>query len=480
MTPTSIDYGTVAPPFTAGRFGADPAGYSAYLDEIAAQAGNSWVKCNAVTGGAYTDAWLPADLRDPFGTPFATLNAWPSGDQDTKRHQFVVWGGGHGDSNDNAPYAFDFLSGKWKNLYLPSLHARGQSNEYLGYSVDGIRSPESTHAYNSNVYLRVLDRLWVRGGATQPGGDPLRVWDESSPRQVLRLAGSYSLALDRGGLGFVAGETGAHGHAGAYASVNYWGAHAWTLHDWLAPTASYSALAGEWYALNSGAVATVEGGRDVVYFTTHSVNSEIRRVHRVEFVDGNWRNDVITRVSDWTNDPAQGRGLLALDTAKQLLLMPVLHVNPNDSNDRTTKLLFVDLKRTHGLTNVWYVLEMTDLAGGQAVTDLEAAMKDYHPLGGGDNFGVTYDPNVGQFVLVNGDGAVFYIAAPSGDPTPTTGWTVTKPAITGNGGMSSSAGPLMGKCRWAADLGCTIAIRDSTAGDVWRYKPSEWVRPTGF
>ncbi len=121
-------------------------------------------------------------LEDVSPTPFDSrvrnvINSWSGGTFDTKRDNFIIWGGGHGDYWGNEIYTFNVDTLKWKRVNNPYLPAKnfpwGTTATILP---DG--SPGSRHTYDGLVYLPNQDRLWESGGSVWRSGNGVHDTEE--------------------------------------------------------------------------------------------------------------------------------------------------------------------------------------------------------------------------------------------------------------------------------------------------------------
>lgn len=458
MTPTNVSYGTVKSPVAGGRFVPDATGYNTLVDQIAGWTPGSM---HLVSTNRFDSVKPDDDLKNTGGTgnQNGILMDWPGMAHDSRNHRLVVFGGGHASTTANEPYVFDFTRLKWRMAYVPSDYVfLTDGSDISGRSIDFNASPISSHPYHNNVYLPTLDRFVTFGGASIPNAEPFEVWDEANPTAVsgLRRVHCFSLDLRKEGLGFCGGKTGAHSHRGAYASINYHGAEAWSQRDWLSRATLPPLLSTYVGHINTGAVCAQENGHDVLYFT--SSNGSYRTLHRAEIVDDDHRNDILDLVCNVTGDAGSGDGSLALDPAKRIVLSV-----PGAAAD----LVFADLKRAWGTGNAWQVVTQASITGPVAA------------MAAGTNqlLGMCFDSRRGVFQVYQTGNQIWELTAPAGDPTPITGWTIAQSTITGTFPAYSGTTHVLGLFRYAPDLGCSVLVNDAGAGNVYLYKPVGWTDP---
>ena len=447
----------------------------AVLDLIAAAhaAGQMWVRLDNGTDTFAAAAPSPTYVAPTAG--FAPIiYAWASFGWDDTACRIVLYGGGHANTSANQVFTWSAASRGWALAFHGSEHIDMDAGSTNTHRVKGFNdAPVSSHTYCNNVWLRVLQRFFTFGGAAWNDGNVLRVWDAGIAgfQASLRIAGGFSLDLTEAGTGKVAGGTG----------TNFGpplpGANAWTLHDWLAPGhASPPVFGGTTYAthIDRGAVATVEGGKDVVYYTAGAAFGLLR----TEFVDATPANDVTRFVCSGLGFSGDGEvlsgGNLAMDEADRVIVALAR------GNGAFQPFRFVDLAAP---SPAW----TQPGAPAGAVAALKAESKG-EP-------GLLWDPVDGCYVAATRGSIVtpgvfprqvFRIFKParSGGLTPATGWSVDLrganpaedlPPIGPFGGESFPT--VTGKWRWAAALRCGLYLTDPVNGQVWAYIPRNWTDP---
>lgn len=432
---------------------------NASLDLIAAAPENSWIKLNA---NNYASAWPDADLRSTQ-SPYAVINAWSSFAWDTKRNGLWIWGGGHANYDCNEVYFWSARTRLWSLAYHTAQYATNRM-------IDNPHSPVSSHTYGNNLYLPTLDRMLAFGGAGQNDGAGLRVKDAEG--NSLRGVGCYTLQPELAGTDMLGGMPGSNYKKGAYVGKDLPGARAWELRDWYLdnPTVAGGVFTTKGH-INSGACTRVESGRDVVYATYSPYSG--RGVLRAEFVDNDYRNDIVTRAVTNTSDATGSIGPIDLLPSHDLLLE--LHTSAN-----ATLAQFADLQRPQ--PSSWR--KITAFAGPDVAEFLAALDKGY---------GVLADRKRGYFVAWRKGSAVWRIDVPTRGVdgyVPDAGWTVTKlTAVTDGSPLDPDkdaqyGGGICGKWRYAPDMDCYIGIpvppnswTEETLAPVYAYKPANWADP---
>lgn len=431
----------------------------ASLDLLAAAPENSWVE---LSSNAFADAWPPADLRTGIASPNPVIYAWGSIAWDSKRHGFWLWGGGHANYDDNEVYFWSAVTRQWSLAYLSSRYATNKM-------ADNPDSPVSSHTYGNNIYLPTMDRMLTFGGAGQNDGGGLWVYADGAR---VRRAGCYTLQPELAGQMMVGGLHGMNYKKGAYVGKDLPGARAWEFRDWYLDNPSV--LAGGISAVkghaNCGACTRAEGGRDVVYASyAPSQYDYARRVMRIEFVDHDYRNDILIDVCTTTNDSSGGIGPIDILPTEDLIFE--LHTDAS-----SVKGQFVDLRRP--LPTSW---RRVSAFTGPDLAEFSAELDKGQ--------GILADRKRGCFVMWRKGSNVWRIDPPARGAdgyVPVDGWTVTKmTAVTGGAPIdpavpAGSGGGITGKWRYAPDMDCYIGMVGNGAspiGVVYAYKPSNWQDP---
>ncbi|MBV2127911.1 hypothetical protein [Arsukibacterium indicum] len=419
---------------------------------------NSWYKVPLNT--AFNTSWVEPELRPPYlagkASPDALIRAWGGFAYDARRKKIILCGGGHANTSDNTIYEFDLDLGEWSFAYLPSDYVTLGTGLYTPIC-GGFRQPCSSHVYDNNIYLPILNKFCTFGGAQHGDGGELKLYDPDNGYAYLRRAGAYLLDLSQAGQNLVAGGTGDNPKTGAYAGVDLPGANAWQLRDWYG--IGQASVFGSSVQSRMGCTAyREEGGFDVVYVV--KLSSGAKSLFRVEFHEDP-ADDVITKVGRAWNG-ANGELPGGLDYQRNLFVMC--------NSGTSAAFVFWDLDYASPTNNDNRVL-YSNITG-----DITDYLNDVH----NDKMAIDYDQQLGKFVLWGNGGTLYYLTPPPGKPTPTTGWYIEKvePAglsvpltaseLSADGG--SGVG-IFGKWEYAPDLNCFIGLQHSQNGDVWIYKP---------
>src|SRR5690606_8992200 len=129
-----------------------------------------WAKANL---NQFSDVWAPAELRPLAGsgnpTPSKIILAWSSFAWDSNRGELILYGGGHANYRGNDVYIWRGSTRMWERAALPSEMKRDPLGNWNAIdSADA--APASAHTYDNNVFLPILDRMLVLGGAADANG----------------------------------------------------------------------------------------------------------------------------------------------------------------------------------------------------------------------------------------------------------------------------------------------------------------------
>ncbi len=437
------------------------------LDLIAAAPENSWVLCNS---NNFDDVWSPVGLRPRYpsstatdpSSPSAIINAWCSFAWDDVNCRMILFGGGHANTNLNEVYAWDGGSRQW------SLAFHGSDFNSVYDPVDGtLNAPVSAHTFGGNQWLPTIQRFISFGGADQPGGS---AWDVNDANgSALRLAGGYTLNMKNAGKGYVGGTTGSNPKFGAHAGVSLPGARAWKVRDYYLDHPDGTNVA---FMLNHSSHATAyrkEGGRDVLYVPTGAAGAS-PNLMRIEFVDpDDHTKDLISRVGyTWTAGTYWQGG--DLDSTANVFMQ----LNGRNNN----------LMEGWNLNATGNGLRIIQVPESAATGPAAATVVGLVHLSGEQ--AMCFDERRNYFALWGRGGSVYSIKTPANlaniltdwycdtVATPTSPRPMTMSELTALAEEDSGA---MGKWKRSAYLDVYIALQGRNLGNVWMFKPANWVDP---
>lgn len=475
-TPRNVSRSTAAgTKLRAGRF--TPA-YINLLDQIAASTPDSWLKVNT---NRYQDSWADPAFWAPYSTstdpvvqstgagssPSVVIGAWCSVAWDDDAARLVLWGGGHANGSNNEVYSWDGSDQAW--------HLAFHATAYEGFAACGARSiagslnaPTSSHTYSNNVWLPKRQRFMTFGGANHWKGEPFLVSDPAG--NVLRVGGPFTLDMALAGQGYVGATTGSNPKKPGTVSegVNLPGANAWKMRDYRLdhPNTAVAAM------IPGGrtSVVTEENGRDVIY--THGGSGTSKHLVRIEIVDDDYRNDILSWVgAAWSNNSSDVPA--SFDPRRKLFF------NPSFLNSTATDFIggWDVSPGKAGPSNRYFSCPPSGVSGpGAADLIANASSAAYSTL---------YDERRDCFVVMDRDKRMYEVRPPAGTDY-STGWTVKKvmdvarfPAdmvddTIPKGGLRAS---FCGRFRRSKRLDVYIHLTHTFDGQIWMYKPNDWLDP---
>lgn len=416
---------------------------------------NGWVRVN---NNQFRDVWPPKGLlvsttkapnSEPW-EPHGIISAFSGFTWDSRRGDLIIYGGGHAAYGGNEVYRWRGTTLDWERMSLPSdISSLGS---YPWQTVDGpSSSPQALHTYDSSVYLPIADRFITFGGAGFNFGEPYLMPDPNGPSEIplgsgkrYRLTGPYFFDPARADENKVGGKTGSHSQ---WDNPNAWviGGEMWENRD---IPKNHPAKLYPRHFLENSAGYTQENGKDVVYiFGQQSLLSKYTVNDVDDPTQDGWEN------VGWGVIWGQGAGAY----------LPTLNLFV-----RTSKNLFTywDLS-TPGPTNP----NVAFVPNGNFVP----TTLGFYNYGLGD-YGMDYDAARNRFLLWGGGGDVWALTPPP--VVSPNGWEIEK--LVSPSAQTPSPYPvagILGKWKYIAQIDAFIALDDKHAGNIWIYKPENWVEP---
>ena len=475
-TPRNISTSTAAgTKLRRGRF--TPA-YVSLLDQIAAAAPDSWAKVNT---NRFENAWPDPAFRAPYSTdpdpvahsqansssPSVIIGAWCSFAWDDDAMRLDLWGGGHANGSNGEVYSWRGETQQW-HLAFHSTSYEYKAGCGIRSTAGSLNAPTSAHTYSNNVWLPKSQRFLTFGGATHNRGEPFLVSDASGA--TLRVGGPFTLDMTLAFQGYVGAGTGTNPKRTGTISegVDLPGANAWKMRDYRLdhPNTAVAAM------IPGGrtTVVTEENGRDVIY--THAGSGTSKSLARIEIVDGDYRNDIISIVgAAWGNNSSDVPA--ALDTKRRLFF------NPSFLNSGIPDFFGGwDLSPGKaGPSNRYFSCPAAGVSGpGAADLIANAASAAYSML---------YDERRDCFVVMDRDKRMYEVRPPAGTDY-TTGWTVKKlmdvarfPADMVDDTIPKGAlrASFCGRFKRSKRLDVYVHLTHTFDGQIWVYKPNDWLDP---
>ena len=475
-TPRNISTSTAAG--TKLRRGRFTPTYINLLDQIAAAAPKSWIKVNT---NRFENAWPDPAFRPPYSTspdpvahsqavansPSVVIKAWCSFAWDDDTMRMPLFGGGHANGSNGEVYVWEASTQQW------ALAFHSTSFEYLAgcgiRSVAGsLNAPPSAHTYSNNVWLPKSQRFLSFGGAQHNSGGAWLVSDAGG--NTLRVAGPFTLDLTLAKQGMVCATTGSNTKRIGTASenVNLPGANAWQNRDYRLDhpnTAVAAKIPG-----GRTTCVTEENGHDVIY--THAGSGTSKDLARIEIVDGDYRNDIISMVgAAWSNNASDVPA--SYDPKRKLFF------NPSFLNSTVSDFIGGwDLSvGKAGPSNRYFSCPPSGVSGPGAADLIANA--------GSANYSTLYDERRDYFVVMDRDKRLYDVRPPAGTDY-TTGWTARKildvvdfPSAMEPETTSTVQYPISfcGRFKRSKKLDVYIFLTHNYDGNVWMYKPHDWLDP---
>lgn len=444
-----------------GHFGALGAGLAALSIATAAAAETDlkrWIAALPDGGwgqaslNEFSEAWAPPALRprDVNGggtsSPGKIIGAWGGFAWDDRRGDLVLWGGGHADYPGNEVYRWQGSTRRWQRASLPSeirQVARG-----IFVAIDGsAHAPAAAHPYANTVYLPWLDKVLVVGGAAYNNGGAFMTQADDG---TLRRTGPYLWDPARADGNKVGGSTGSNVRRSGGPAIA--GGQMWINRDlWLQPGTQEILPRGH---VNGCAARVDENDADAVYLLATPGSGTDKALYRYVVRDlATPASDQWQRLGRSVNGPqgqtvcaidARRRHLLRLGSNRQPFLLWPLPAPGSIGDPVTEQAVFMD--------------------GADALaTWLSARTLDIRRCG------LDFSPLQDAYALWCGGAEVWWL-----HPPPVVGqrWTTRLATPPSRDAPAEAIGVgVLGKWRFAADLGVFIALQDNQRGHVWMYKP---------
>ena len=424
---------------------------SALQTIVAGMAEGEWRRVNL---NQFSSVWTPAALRPLLGlsnpNPSTIILAWSSFGWDPNRAALLLYGGGHANYRGNDTYLWRASTQLWERASLPSEMIQTPTKGFWN-AIDGVaNAPASAHTYDNTIFLPLLDRLLVLGGAVDSTGGP---YFTETAAGTSRYTGPYLFDPARAHPDKVGGSTGSHvKRVAPYAEVV--GGNMWSNRESWLNASTLSTPPDE--VLSNGCTGyAVENGRDTVYVRSAG------RLFRYVINDlNNPAADTWTNVGRYYYGGSGDQSTCAYDPVRKIFV----------SSHISHPFIFWNLA-TPGFDNRDTLVTPTDPSGEFPTLLASGAIKL-------SRCAFEFDPIRNHFTLWCGDGRVWTLTAPQ--IASATGWTIVKaPAPVGLVPTESLGTGILGKWKYIPNLDVFMGLADSVLGNIWLYKPVGWVNPTG-
>lgn len=411
---------------------------------VAAMPEGSWKQVNR---NEYSSVWVPGGLRPmmekTLPSPAKIIGAWSSFAWDSNRGNLLLYGGGHANYRGNEVYLWRGSTQLWERASLPSESVQDSLGNWN--AIDGAdNAPASAHTYDNNIFLPILDRMLVLGGAADAnGGHYFRANDAGTAK---RITGPYLFDPNLAHPDRVGGTTGSHvQRTGPHTEIV--GGNMWVNREnWLNASQPRSNV------FTDGCTAYAEeDGKDVVYMYVKTSVVYRYRIHEL----ANPTLDTWEVVGRYWGGPGSQTACGYDPVGKSFVRVAT----------NTTPFVFWDLNRA-GTKNDDVRLVPDDPTGEFAALLASSGFEMR-------KCGLDFDLKRGKYALWCGGGTVWILEPPAS--LSASGWTIRKAVIPQGAVPDGAVGTgIMGKWKYARDLDAFIALQDSVAGNVWVYKPVGW------
>jgi hypothetical protein len=433
--------------------------YTRALNLIQAAPAGSWVKLNT---NRIETVWTPSALRpDDSWTLESVIDAWGGMAWDSLRGKLVFKGGGHANYPGNEVFTWDVTTGEWQRGSLPSrlvdLSFFGVTDpEHSGEKmpIDGgsKAAPNSCHEFSTPAYLPTVDRVVYFCGGGQTNGvtnifarsngtifypGPF-FWDPSKA-DPLKVGGSQGSHVTR---------TAQYADPNSIAAGNMWqGRGLWE-----------SLTVGQGFAfLSASSAYRKEGAHDVLYVTASNDNgSSAQFLYRYQIdASNNPALDTWTLVGNYLN-AYEGNGGAFIHPSFEIFVRP---------RGTGTNFMFWKIDATSAASptaNGEFLIAPT-LASGTTFSNANKSA-------------LFWDPLRQHAVVWQGGKNIYTLKAPAS--LSTNGWLLTSlPVANASIGPppAGNANPVENRLRYIADLDAYVVVAEGLNGDVWAYKPSNWM-----
>jgi len=454
-----LSFGPVVEEGKAQPADGSPVGTAPNLDGLKALLSGipegSWIKVNL---NSFSSVWAPAERRPLANlsnpTPSKLISAWGSFAWDPNRGDLWIFGGGHANYSGNDVYRWRGATRMWERASLPS--EVNQDDRGTWKAIDGQdKAPIGAHTYDNNMFLPIIDRFLVFGGAAWNNGG---AWMRQVTATTSRRTGPYLFDPDQADGNKVGGSTGSH-----VKRVNPYpdtlGANMWQNRDIYVNIPNPPQLPA--HHVNGCTGYAVENGKDVVYLAATFGGSQLQ---------------LFRYIINNVNDPTQ-------DTWKQVGKYQ-LSINDDQPTCAYDPFMKVFLKKqkysaTGAPFDYWDVSTST-VQSQTRMTPVDPTGEFATLLSSGAlslrQCGMDFDLERRQYVLWCRDGRVWMIKPPATLTADGSGWTITKQvAPVGATPLDTdSQGGVLGKWKYIPNVDALLALHGINEGNVWLYKPVGW------
>lgn len=444
---TALAFGTLVPQVARAEVNLDN-----LLSILQATNDGGWAK---VSLNAFSSAWPDASdtvlAGSSYANPLGVIRAWSSFAWDSKRGDLILFGGGHANYAGNEVYRWHGTTQQWERASLPSDVVLAQAAQSIYIAKDGgLNAPMSQHTYDNNEYLAVADRFITLGGAAFNSGGGQFVQNQDGS---LRSTGPYLWDPSKADGNKVGGTS------GSGVDITRQGGSMWQNRDTVGTLTTVTGLNIPIGAADGTTAATVENGKDVIYFTSSQGKSHLMKYTINDVNDPS--KDTVQVVGGWFGG-AEAYGAAGFDPVTGL------YVALSTVNDT---FVVWDTHAPNGFLNL-----------STKVTPTLIGATEFK----GDGIsGLDWDPETGSFLIWSGTGDVWELKAPTSGVISdqwtlelvTDGSTFADGQAPAGGDWLLTGGGVRGKWKYISNLHAFMALDGTADGSVWLYRPDGWTNP---
>jgi len=363
---------------------------------------------------------------------------------DPNRSHLIIWGGGHANYAGNDVYRFDAADLRWHRASLPSA-VRAPFGDRRYFAWDGaLNAPISSHTYDNQEFLPLLDRFITFGGASYNAGR-IFVLDDGVTK-----TGPYLWDPSRAGANMVGGTDGSQVAPKTYPDVM--GGRMWTNRNAIAVNGIGARRPDSF--VNGTSAYVLEQGVESILVTESPQNGGDLFRYQIPSLE----NPALDR---WE---LVGPGLRSYSDQGAGAYDPVRRLYLRTAKMGTSYGIVMWNVATAGLANNPIKFVPPNFNGQFVLSKLH---------------GMDFDSQRSVFVLWNGGGRIWYLKPPASGPAfSATGWTVTEAPVSGTSSPALTAGTgVLGKWKYLASHDVMLGLGDGFEGQVWIYKPVGWQPP---
>ncbi len=436
------------------------------INEITTMASGQWTKLNT---NPISSIW-PATANIPKYdgqevSPYSVITAWSSFAWDPVRSDLILFGGGNRNYAGNEVYKFNGSTLTWGLASLPSEAVPGAPQvststagsdpayQFTPSIPNGgaLSAPQSTHTYDNAVWLPNAQRYMIFGGAATGGQGENFMKDNGNG--TYSLTGPYLFDPTKADGTKVGGADCTNvTSAGQACAV---GGNMWQNRD------STFATSRSFVSGTSDVVS--RDGKDVVYVTARTGSNTSPELFEYVITDvNNPALDTWRKIGNYDSSGGTAAEYVighAFDGAGAYDPIRNIYIRTGTSNLSAFEFWSVDSASSSNPIRRATV----NLPPGFVMST---------------NFGIDYDPINDQFLIWDGHMQVWALKIPA-DPSQT--WQLTQDSTLDPNGAPNAiytdGNGILGKWHFLPELNAFIGLENASEGNVWLYKPSDWVSP---